>query len=219
MRLFSNRTDAGRRLAERLLADPTAEVHGDDVVVLGLPRGGVPVAAPIADALGAPLDVIVVRKLGVPAQPELAMGAIGETGARVLDEPLVRHLGVRADDLRAVEERERIELDQRVVRLRRGRPRIALDGRVAVVVDDGLATGSTARVACQVARHLGARRVVLAVPVAASPTLRSGIPGADQVICLATPEPFVAVGAHYRDFSPTTDDDVVAALDASRAHG
>jgi putative phosphoribosyl transferase len=208
VRRFANRTEAGLLLAERL-----ADLRGGETVVLGLPRGGVPVAAPIGRALNAPLDVIVVRKLGVPTQPELAMGAIGEMGARVLDEPLIRRLGITVEEVRKVEDRERTELEQRVDRLRRGRASIPLDGRVAVVVDDGLATGSTASVACQVAREMGARRVVLAVPVAAAERIRSGIPAADQIVCLATPEPFIAVGYHYEDFSPTSDDEVVAALD------
>ncbi|HVN50639.1 MAG TPA: phosphoribosyltransferase family protein, partial [Acidimicrobiales bacterium] len=158
---FEDRIEAGRVLAERL-----SSLRGKDVVVLGLPRGGVPVAEQVARALGAPLDVIVVRKLGVPFQPELAMGAIGEMGARVLDERLIAQAGITSEEVAEVESRERVELDRRVERLRRGRPRVPLEGRVAVVVDDGLATGSTARVACQVARHLGAATVVLAVPVA-----------------------------------------------------
>jgi putative phosphoribosyl transferase len=210
MKLFADRIDAGRQLAERL-----GDLRIEDAVVLGLPRGGVPVAAEVARALDAPLDVIVVRKLGAPSQPELAMGAIGEMGARVLDEPVLRHLRLTVDELQAVEDRERAELERRVARLRRGRPRVALEGRVAIVVDDGLATGSTARVACRVARELGARRVVLAVPVAAAESIRAGIAEADEIVCVATPERFLAVGHHYRDFSPTSDDEVIAALDRS----
>ena len=151
MSLFANRVEAGRLLADRL-----TNLRGEDVVVLGLPAAGCPWPPRSPAALDAPLDVIVVRKLGVPFQPELAMGAIGEVGARVLDTSLIRHAGITAEEVREVEDRERIELEQRVRRLRRGRPPVPLEGRVAVIVDDGLATGSTARVACQVARQLGA---------------------------------------------------------------
>ena len=210
---FNNRSEAGRLLAERL-----NHLRGEDVVVLGLPRGGVPVAAEVAKALGAPLDVIVVRKLGVPFQPELAMGAIGEGGARVLDRRIVERAGIRPEEIRRVEERERDTLLRRAERLRHGRPPQPLTGRVAVVVDDGIATGSTARAACRVARALGATRVVLAVPVA-PPEARHEIPEADEVIVVATPSPFMAVGNHYRDFSPTTDAEVSELLDAaSRQH-
>jgi adenine/guanine phosphoribosyltransferase-like PRPP-binding protein len=145
--LFADRVDAGRRLAAEV------EHLGDaDVVVLGLPRGGVPVGAQVAHHLGAPLDVIVVRKLGVPAQPELGMGAIGEDGIRVVNESVVRVAGVSPEDLARVEQRERAELERRAERFRGDRPRIPVDGRTVVVVDDGIATGSTARAACQVGR-------------------------------------------------------------------
>jgi putative phosphoribosyl transferase len=207
--VFLDRRDAGRQLSERL-----GGLAGQDVVVLGLPRGGVPVAYEVALALDAPLDVIVVRKLGVPFQPELAMGAIGEDGVRVLDPRIIRAGGIGADELREVETREQSSLLARVTQLRRGRPRIDLTARVAVIVDDGLATGSTARAACTVARRLGAARVVLAVPVAPSDAV-GRIPEADEVICVSTPEHFVAVGSHYRDFSPTTDEEVIVLLDAA----
>ncbi|MEQ6901870.1 phosphoribosyltransferase family protein [Nocardioides sp. YIM 152588] len=203
---FADRTDAGRRLGLRL-----EHLRGEDVVVLGLPRGGVPVAFEVADELGAPLDVIVVRKLGLPFQPEVAMGAIGEGGYEVLDRALMARAGVSERELGRVEARERAELEARVRRLRRGREPLDLTGRVAVVVDDGIATGSTARVACEVARHLGARRVVLAVPVG-PPEAARGVAGADEVVLLRTPTPFLAVGHHYRDFSPTSDEEVVALL-------
>jgi putative phosphoribosyl transferase len=170
------------------------------------------VGAVVAQALGAPLDVIVVRKLGVPAQPELAMGAIGEGGTRVLHHEVIDALRIGATDLAAVEERERLELDRRSQRLRAGRPRVSLQDRTAVVVDDGLATGSTARVAIEVARALGARRVVLAVPVAPASTVRELSDVADEVVCVATPEPFHAIGQWYRDFRPTTDDEVAELL-------
>jgi putative phosphoribosyl transferase len=209
MRGFVDRVDAGQRLAARL-----GTLRGHDVVVLGIPRGGVPVAFEVARSLGAPLDVVVVRKLGLPWQPELAMGAIGEGGYRVLDRDLILRAGVSEAQLRAVEGRERQVLDSRVARLRRGRRPVDLAGRVAVIVDDGIATGATARVACEVARHLGAARVVLAVPVAPADTVRA-VTEADEVICLATPYPFQAVGSHYRDFTATSDEEVVALLDAA----
>lgn len=215
---FHDRVDAGRRLAERLverLDGGLGRAHGLDIVVLGLPRGGVPVAAEVAKALGAPLDVIVVRKLGVPAQPELAMGAIGEGGARVLDRRIIERAGVTPDELRRVEDRERTAVLQRAARLRDGRPPQRLNGRTAVVVDDGIATGSTARAACQVARALGAARVVLAAPVAPSEVL-AGIPEADEVVVVETPSPFMAVGNHYRDFEPTSDEEVATLLAAAR---
>lgn len=208
---FEDRVDAGRRLGRRL-----AYLRGEGAVVLGLPRGGVPVAFEVAQELHAPLDVIVVRKLGLPFQPELAMGAIGEGGYEVLDRPLIARAGVTDRELQLVEARERSELESRVRRLRRGRDPLDLRGRVAVIVDDGIATGATARVACEAARHKGARRVLLAAPVG-PPDVREGIAGADDVVVLETPEPFLAVGYHYRDFSPTSDDEVVALLaEASR---
>ncbi len=209
MTVFRDRVDAGRQLAERL-----AYLCDQDVVVLGLPRGGVPVAFEVAEALNAPLDVIVVRKLGVPFQPELAMGAIGEGGARVLDADVCRRARISEDDLRTVERQERGELEARVARYRRGRERVAVSGRVAVVVDDGIATGSTARVACEVARQLGAARVVLAVPVGPSRTLRD-FPAADEVVCVSAVSRFLAVGYHYLDFSPTSDEQVVVLLDVA----
>ena len=209
MLMFSNRVEAGRRLSDRL-----EHLRGRDVVVLGLPRGGVPVAFEVAATLGAPLDVIVVRKLGVPFQPELAMGAIGEGGFRVVDPGVVDRAGVTTEELASVESRERAVLEARVAQFRKGRARLDLHGRIAVIVDDGVATGSTARVACEVARHLGAERVVLAVPVAPAEAVRDRL-GADEVVCVSTPRFFYAVGQAYRDFSPTTDEQVVALLDAA----
>ena len=210
MAVFEDRIDAGRQLGRRL-----SSLRGQDVVVLGLPRGGVPVAHEVARILDAPLDVVVVRKLGVPSQPELAMGAIGEEGARVLDERTVQYFGVTDTQLERIEERERAVLAARSARFREGRERIDLTGRTALVVDDGVATGSTARVACRIARRLGALRVVLAVPVAPQEAI-GRITEADEVVCLATPPSFTAVGHHYRDFAATQDDEVVALLDAAR---
>lgn len=209
--MFDNRDDAGRQLAEAL-----AGFRGQDVVVLGLPRGGVPVAAAVAEALQAPLDIIVVRKLGVPFAPELAMGAIGEGGVRVLNESVLRDSGLSATDLDRAASRERAELDLRVSRFRGGRPPVALSGRMAIVVDDGVATGATAKAACQVARGLGARRVVLAVPVAPPRAVAELDLVTDQVVCLQSPDWLSAVGEVYRDFTQVTDDDVVALLDRSR---
>lgn len=209
MGTFENRADAGRQLGLRL-----AHLHGQEPVVLGLPRGGVPVASEVAAALDAPLDVIVVRKLGVPIQPELAMGAIGEDGGYVLDQRVLSSVKVKQDELQAVEQKERALLNERVARLRAGRSRIDLNGRIAVVVDDGIATGSTARVACSIARKLGAARVVLAVPVASADVLAT-LTEPDEVVCLATPWQLTAVGRHYLDFSPTGDDEVVRLLDAA----
>lgn len=204
---FVDRTDAGHRLADRL-----QHFRDEDVVVLGLPRGGVPVAYEVARALGAPLDIIVVRKLGVPYQRELAMGAIGEGGVRVIDPNLVSRAMVSDDELHAVEARERAELERRAERFRRVRPRVPLAGRTAVIVDDGIATGSTARAACQVARAHGATRVVLAVPVAPPSSVDALGADADEVIALETPEWFLAIGEFYADFSQTTDDEVVDLL-------
>lgn len=209
MVVFADRVDAGRLLAERL-----EYVRDQDVVVLGLPRGGVPVAFEVAQALGAPLDVIVVRKLGVPFQPELAMGAIGEGGVRVLDAEVLARAQVTEEELRTAERRERGLLEARVAGLRRGRERLNLDGRIAVIVDDGIATGSTARVACGVARRLGAAKVVLGVPVAPAETVRD-LTEADEVVCVSVPRRFMAVGNHYRDFSPTSDEEVIVLLDAA----
>src|SRR6266542_785441 len=158
---FRDRREAGRRLAERL-----SGLRASSPLVLGLPRGGVPVAFEVAEALGAPLDVLVVRKLGVPFQPELGMGAVSEDGVRVINPEIVDLAGVSENVLAAVQAREQAEVDARAGWYRPVRPREPLDGRVAVVVDDGIATGSTARAACQIARVLGAARVVLAVPVA-----------------------------------------------------
>ena len=204
---FRDRTEAGRLLAPRL-----EHLRGQDVVVLGLPRGGVPVAAELARALGAPLDVIVVRKVGVPFQPELAMAAVGEGGVLVVNERVVRLTGVTPDQLAEAEERERTELDSRVQRFRGARPRVPLTGRIAVLVDDGIATGSTARAAAAVVRALGAARIVLAVPVCARDSTRRLAHDVDELVCLQTPRDFVAVGRFYADFRATQDEEVVELL-------
>ncbi len=211
MRRFADRSDAGRRLAEVL-----QDYRGRDVLVLGLPRGGVPVAAEVARALGAPLDVLVVRKLGVPEQPELAFGAIGEDGVRVLNDAVVRRTGLGEKEIGAVEAAERAELERRVTRYRGGRPARPLAGRTVLIVDDGFATGATARAAALVARARGADTVVLAAPIGASDTVADLSSVADDVICLGAPFDFVAVGQGYRDFSQTSDDEVCALLAPSR---
>jgi putative phosphoribosyl transferase len=186
-------------------------------VILGLPRGGVPVAAEVARALAAPLDIILVRKLGVPAQPELGMGAIGESDARVINPDVVRYAQVSEAQIAEVERRERAELQRRAQRFRGGAARVPLTGRIAVIVDDGIATGSTARAACQVARAMGAARVLLAVPVA-PPGADVGMRGdADEVICLEMPGRFLAIGEWYEDFAQTSDEEVVALLRAAQA--
>lgn len=205
---FHNRADAGRRLAESLAGDPSRPL-----VVLGLPRGGLPVAAEVAEALGAPLDLLMVRKLGVPRQPELAMGAIGERGVRVLDDDVLRQSGVTDRELETVESNEREELERRATRYRGGRPPRSLRGCTALVVDDGVATGSTALAAVEVARRLGADRVEVAVPVASRQAVDALSRAADEVHCLWTPVLFHAVGQWYDDFTPTTDEEVVAALE------
>lgn len=207
MRSFQNRIDAGRLLGERV----AAAHRSSDAVVLGLPRGGVPVAAEVARRLGAPLDVLVVRKLGVPGREEVAMGAVGEGGATVLNTGIIETVGISDDDLRRSELRERAEVEQRVGRFRSGRPPIELDGRTAIVVDDGMATGATAAVGCRIARARGAARVVLAVPVAAPDTL-AAFDAADEIICVTAPSDFMAVGQFYVDFTQVEDDEVVRLL-------
>jgi putative phosphoribosyl transferase len=204
MRAFRDRVDAGRRLAAEL-----GHLRGRDLVVLGLPRGGVPVAAEVAAALSAPLDVIVVRKLGHPHHPEYAVGALGEEGAQVLT-PAARSLEPR--DLLRVTAKESAELDRRVRVLRGTRPAEPLRGRTAVIVDDGIATGATAAAACQVARHRGAAAVVLAAPVGAKDAIADLEQLADEVVVVLAPSDFTAVGAWYDDFTPTSETEVAALL-------
>ncbi|WP_156689849.1 phosphoribosyltransferase [Mycobacterium sp. Marseille-P9652] len=207
-RLFDDRGDAGRQLARRL-----ESLGGQDIVVLGLPRGGVPVAFEVAKGLGAPLDVLVVRKLGVPFQPELAFGAIGEGGVRVVNHSIVRELGLSDRDMAAVEAAQRAEVERRSERFRGGHRRIPLAGRIAVIVDDGVATGATAKAACEIARAQGASRVILAVPISGRDIFARMAGFADEVVSLYTPEFFCAVGQGYRNFTQTSDDEVVALLD------
>lgn len=211
MTKFGNRTEAGRQLASRV-----THLQAEKPVVLGLPRGGVPVAAEVAHALGAPLDVVVVRKLGVPYQPELAMGAIGEDGIRVINDEVVRIARLTPRELARVELSELAKVHAQAQRFRVGRPRASLAGRTAVLVDDGIATGSTIRAACEVVRAAGASRVVVAVPVMppeAVPSLRDC---ADEVIALGTPSPFDAVGQWYDDFAQVSDAEVTRLLERER---
>ncbi|MEW1547764.1 phosphoribosyltransferase family protein [Streptomyces tsukubensis] len=209
---YTDRRDAGRRLAERL-----GRFAGRPPVVLGLPRGGVPVAAEVAEALRAPLDVCLVRKLGVPFQPELGMGAVGEDGVRVVNDRVVRMGGVRDDELAAVEAYERSVLEERARLYRGERAPEPLTGRTVVVVDDGVATGSTARAACRIARARGAARLVLAVPVAPADWTELLGDEADELVCPLTPPGFSAVGQFYTDFAQTADAEVVDCL-ARAAH-
>ncbi|SCF36530.1 Predicted phosphoribosyltransferase [Micromonospora matsumotoense] len=209
MSSYRDREDAGRRLAERL----TALAGQPDVVVLGLVRGGVPVARVVADRLGAPLDVLVVRKLGLPWAPEVAFGALGPGGVRVLNDQVAARLDPA--DSSDVQRREQAELDRREARYRSGRPPLDLTGRTALIVDDGLATGATARAAVQVARRLGARRVVVAVPVGAQEAYEMLAAEADEVVCAQHPVDFGAVSAYYDDFHEVDDDEVTEALIAT----
>ena len=217
--LFQDRFEAGRFLASKL----TQFANRPDVVVLALPRGGVPVGFEVAKALNAPLDVFVVRKLGLPGQPELAMGAIASGGVRVLNEDVVRALGIPDQLIDAVAAKEQSEVERREREYRDGRPPIDVRGRTVILVDDGLATGSSMRVAAAALRQKQPAQIVVAVPVASPATCAEFQSEVDKVICAVTPEPFWAVGQWYRDFSQTSDEEVrdllrrAASLPAQRA--
>src|SRR5207244_10311245 len=211
--LFRDRRDAGRLLAEKLAAYATRP----DVLVLALPRGGVPVAYEVAHRLGAPLDVFVVRKLGVPGHEELAMGAVATGGVRVLNDQLVEQLGIPDQMIDAVAARERQELARRERLYRGGRPPPDVRGRTVILVDDGLATGATMRAAIMALRQLQPARIVVAIPTASPETCEELKAKIDEVICAITPEPFLAVGHWYEDFSQTTDEEVRDLL-ARRQH-
>lgn len=210
MKRFADRADAGRRLAEAL-----GRFRGSDVLVLGLPRGGVPVAYQVAAALQAPLDVLVVRKLGVPYQPELAFGAIGEDGVEVFNDAVLQRAGLSAESIAAVEAEQRTELQRRVDRYRGGRPGLDLAARTVLIVDDGFATGATARAAALVARARGAGAVILAAPIGAADAAAGLREVADEVVCLGAPRDFVAVGQGYDDFGQTSDEEVCALLEVA----
>ena len=204
---FTDRAEAGRALAEAL-----RDLPDDGVLVLAIPRGGVPVAAEVARARGWPLDVVIPRKIGAPGNPELGLGAIAP-GVRVLDTVMLERLGVPdeylEEEIRAQEE----EIRRRAQAYRRGREPAEVEGRIAVVVDDGVATGGTAAAALRWARAQGAAQVVLAIPVAAPESLRALEGEADRIVCLLAPERFYAVGQWYRDFGQTSDEEVVALLE------
>ena len=210
--LFADRQSAGV-----LLGAEVVKADLDRPVVLGLPRGGIPVAAEVAAVLGAPLDVIVVRKLGVPYQPELAMGAIGENDTLIVNQGVIRAAHVSEHELHRVEAHERAELDRRLKRVRAVRPREPLTGRSAVIVDDGIATGATMRAAIRVARANGAKDVTVATPVAPPEVVQALRSEAERVICLAQPDPFWAVGSWYRHFDAVSDDEVLELITASMA--
>jgi predicted phosphoribosyltransferase len=205
---FADRREGGRRLADEL----TPYAGRSDVVVLGLPRGGVPVAFEVASALRAPLDVFVVRKLGVPGHEELAMGAIASGGVRVLNQDVVEASRVGPEEVERVTQRELETLSGQERRFRGDRPPIEVKDRTAIAVDDGLATGATMRAAVTALRELGAAAIVVAVPTAPRETCEAMRSLADEVVCATTPDPFMAVGLWYADFTPVTDDEVQSVL-------
>jgi len=211
--LFHDRVDAGRQLAERL----TAYADRPDVLVLALPRGGVPVAFEVARALGAPMDVFLVRKLGLPGHEELAMGAIATGGVRVVNRELVEALRIPDRIIDAVAEREGVELTRREREYRGERAAPEVAGRTVILVDDGLATGSTMRAAAEALREEGAARLVVAVPVGPIETCEEFRSEVDEIVCGLMPEPFAGVGRWYEDFSQTSDEEVRDLLARSRA--
>jgi len=206
---FSDRTDAGRQLAQAL-----ARFKGKSVYVYALPRGGVPVAAEIAAALDAPLDLLLVRKIGAPVQPELAIGAVVDGGAPIVvrNEEVIQATGTREDEFQAICKRELAEIERRRRKYLQGRPALDPEGRIAIVVDDGIATGATMRAALQATRKRKPRLLVLAVPVAAADSLDALREEVDEVVCLEVPRYFGALGAFYEDFRQLSDDDVIDAL-------
>jgi putative phosphoribosyl transferase len=206
--IFRDRLHAAHLLAQELASREVSP----DALVLGLPRGGVPMARAIADALGAPVDVLLVRKLGVPAQPELAFGAIAENGARVLDRAIMDESGVTPRQVEQIAAREQDEIARRARLLRGRRPAPVLKGREVIVVDDGLATGSTMTAAVRALRAQGVRRIVVAVPVGSAEACERMLVIADELVCLSIPKHFEAVGTWYRDFSQVTDEEAKAAL-------
>jgi predicted phosphoribosyltransferase len=204
---FADRGDAGRRLAERLR--PLAE---EDPVIVALPRGGVPVAREVADALDAPLDILAVRKLGAPHNPEYGIGAVAEDGTRVIDPEAVAVLGINGSTIDEITARESAELRRRVDLYRDDRPPLDLTGRTVIVVDDGVATGVTDTAALRAVKRRNPRRVLLAVPVCAPESAERLRLEADQVVCLLEPEPLFGVGQWYRDFSQVSDEEVLTAV-------
>ncbi|HEX5998098.1 MAG TPA: phosphoribosyltransferase family protein [Hyphomicrobiaceae bacterium] len=212
--VFDDRQEAGRQLAAALAGRELV-----DPVVLALPRGGVPVAAEIARSLHAPLDLVLVRKIGVPMQPELAAAAVVDGGAAeiVTNDDVMAATGLTAGDIARYARRELAEIERRREFYLKGRERVPLDGRTIIVVDDGIATGASMRAALKALRRRNPRALILAVPVAAADTIDALRPEVDAAICLETPHPFVAIGLHYRDFHQLSDEDVIAALDGVHA--
>lgn len=211
MEQFRDRQEAGRILAAAL-----ERFRGEETVVLGVPRGGVIVAAEVARALGAPLDVVIARKLGAPFQPELAIGAVVSGGQRLLDEPSIRYLEVPAEYIERETARQLAEIDRRLAAYRDGRPPVEIHGKTVILLDDGIATGYTIRAALVGLRSQEAARLIVAVPVAPPATCEELRRLADEVICLKTPDPFLAVGAWYADFEQNTDEEVTRLLQEGR---
>jgi putative phosphoribosyl transferase len=209
--IFQNRIDAGRKLAEKL----TEYANRDDVLILALPRGGVPVAFEVAQKLNAPLDIFLVRKLGVPGHEELAMGAIASGGVRVLNARTIKYLGIPERAIDAVAAIEQHELERREKAYREERPAPDVRGKIVILIDDGLATGATMRAAAVALKQMNPAKIVVAVPVASDETCREFEQEVDAVICAITPEPFYGVGAWYYDFSQTTDAEVRELLQKS----
>ena len=210
--IYRDRTEAGKHLAAQL----AHYANRDDLVVLALPRGGVPVAYEVAKALSAPLDIFLVRKLGVPGYEELAMGAIATGGVRVLNDDVVEYLSIPAGVIDSVAVDELRELERRERAYRGNRPEPTVRGKTVILVDDGLATGSTMRAAAAALRQQNPARIVVAVPVSAPQTCDEYRMGVDEIICATTPEPFYGVGRWYRDFSQTTDEEVSDLLEKAR---
>jgi putative phosphoribosyl transferase len=203
--IFLNRTDAGRKLAGRL----AAYANRADVIVLALPRGGVPVAFEVARALHAPLDVFLSRKLGVPGQEELAFGALASGGVRVLDQDLIRQVGISPEEVARVTKKAKKELERRESVYRAGRPPLRVEGLTALLVDDGIATGSSIRAGAKALREMKPARIVIAVPVAPASTCKRLRDEVDELVCLHMPEMFFAIGQFYEDFSQLSDEEVI----------
>jgi len=211
---YRDRHDAGDELASRLMMFKGR----NDVVVLALPRGGVPLGHAVAAALDVPLDIVLVRKLGLPNFPELAMGAIASGGVRILNDDVIQWYGITQSTLDAVTQEELAELERRERHYRSGRPPVALEGKIVILIDDGLATGSTMRAAVEAVRAHAPARVVVAVPVGSVDACRDMTAVADEVVCARTPDVFAAVGQWYRDFSQTSDEEVSQLLSDHREH-
>lgn len=212
--IFRDREDAGRRLAERL-----ERYRDEDVVVLALPRGGVPVGYEVSRALDAPLDVFVARKVGAPGQPELAIGAVAPGGVRMVNERVVRELGVSEDWIESAAEKELAEVARRMRRFRGERPEPEIEGRTVILVDDGIATGMTVRAAVRAIREKRPRRIVLAVPVCAGVTAEALSREVDELVCLQIPQDLWAIGLWYENFRQLEDEEVVELLERSRREG